>query len=63
MLFDVQEERIYAYPYAEFGNDLNEKSQKSLKDQYEEAGRENKMVVFVRDNVRRRLVSFSLDVE
>ena len=60
MLFDMQEQRIYAYPYAEFRGDLSAKSQRSLKDQYERAVRENKIVVFVRDNERRRLVSFSL---
>jgi hypothetical protein len=60
---DLQEQRIYAYPYADFSNDLRKKSQRSLKEQYEEALRENKVVVFVRDNVQRRLVSFSMDVE
>lgn len=63
MLFDIQEQRIYVYPYVDFRNDMNKKSQESLKDQYQEAVRENKMVVFVRDNEQRRLVSFSMDVE
>jgi hypothetical protein len=63
MLFDIQEERIYAYPYAEFSSELSEKSQRSLKDQYERAVRDNKIVVFVRDNEQRRLVSFSMDYE
>jgi hypothetical protein len=63
MLFDIQEQRIYAYPYAEFCKDLSERSQQALKEQYEEAVRDNQIVVFVRDNERRRLVSFSLDNE
>ena len=42
MLFDIQEQRIYAYPYTEFRRELSEKSQRSLKDQYERAVRENK---------------------
>jgi hypothetical protein len=63
MLLDIQEQRTYAYPYADFSNDLSEKSQRSLKEQYEKALRENKVVVFVRDNVQKRLVSFSMDVE
>ena len=63
MLFDIQEQRIYAYPYAEFTKDLSKRSQRSLKEQYEKAVHENKIVVFVRDNERRRLVSFSSDCE
>lgn len=63
MLLDLQEQRIYAYPYADFSKDLSEKSQRSLKDQYEKAVRENQMVIFVRDNQQKRLVSFSFDVE
>lgn len=63
MLFDIQEERIYAYPYADYSKELSERSQRSLKKQYDEALRENKMVVFVRDNEKRRLVSLSLDYE
>lgn len=63
MLLDIQEERIYAYPYAEFSNELSEKSQRSLKEQYEQAIQDNQIVVFVRDNEQRRLVSFSMDYE
>lgn len=63
MLLDIQEQRIYAYPYADFSSELNEKSQGTLKDQYERAVQDNKVVVFVRDNERRRLVSFSMDNE
>lgn len=48
MLFDIQEQRIYAYPYTEFRKELSKRSQRSLKEQYERAGRENKVVVFVR---------------
>jgi hypothetical protein len=62
MLYDIQEERIYAYPYREFKAELSERSQASLQEQYEEAIRENKVVVFVRDNDQRKLVSFSLDL-
>lgn len=63
MLFDIQEQRIYAYPYTEFRKELSVRSQRSLKRQYEQAVHEDRMVVFVRDNERRRLVSFSLDRE
>ena len=63
MLFDVQEERIYAYPCLDYKKTLSERSQAMLKDQYEEAQRYEQIVVFVRDNATRRLVSFTIDYE
>ena len=61
ILFDIQEQRIYAYPYKEFRDDMNTRSQAILKDQYERAQADGKIVVFVRDNIKEKLVSFSLD--
>jgi hypothetical protein len=63
LLLDIQEQQIYAYPYQEFKADLNERSQRILEEQYQQALRENKLVVFVRDNEKRRLVSFAIDLE
>jgi hypothetical protein len=63
VLYDIQEKRIYVYPYAEFLGEMSEESQLTLKDQYERAIEDNKIVVFVRDNEQRRLVSFSIDYE
>jgi hypothetical protein len=63
ILYDIQEKRIYAYPYAEFKKDLSKKSQATLKEQYEAAQRNGKFVLFVRDNEAKRLVSYSLDLE
>ena len=60
MLFDMQEQRIYVYPYLEFKNDLSERSQCLLQDQYEQAMAEDKIVVFVRDNDAKKLVSYSV---
>ena len=60
MLFDIQEQRIHAMPYAEYRADLSKRSQASLKQQYERAMADGKMVVFVRDNEKERLVSYSL---
>jgi len=60
MLFDMQEHRIYVYPYLEFKNDLNERSQHSLQEQYEQAMTDDKIVVFVRDNDERKLVSYTV---
>ena len=50
LLFDMQENRIYVYPYLEFKNDLSERSQRLLQDQYERAMMDDKIVVFVQDN-------------
>ena len=63
MLLDIQEQRIYAYPYAEFRKELSQKSQRSLKEQYEKAVRDKQMVIFVRDNEQKRLISFSVAEE
>ncbi len=60
MLFDVQEKRIYAYPCAAFAAELSKRSQAILKRQYSVAVTEHKIVVFVRDNAKRKLVSYSL---
>ncbi len=60
VLFDIEEQRIYVYPYKEFKEDLTPRNQVSLQDQYEKALSEDEIVVFVRDNVERKLVSFSL---
>ena len=63
ILYDVQDERVYAYPYKAFKDGLSERSQKSLRDQYQEAGQRNEIVVFVRDNIKKKLVSYSLPAE
>ena len=63
MLFDIQEERIYAYGCEGFKSELSAKSQALLAEQYEQAQTSGKMVVFVRDNENRRLVSYLIDCE
>jgi hypothetical protein len=37
MLYDIQEQRIYAYPYKEFKAEMSPRSQAMLKDQYQRA--------------------------
>jgi hypothetical protein len=61
MLLDIQEQKIYAYPYSEFKSDLTKRSQVQLEEQYEKAILNNKMVIFVRDNEKRKLVSYSVE--
>lgn len=63
VLFDIQEQRIYVYPYEEFKSELKPSSQASLAEQYEQARKENQIVVFVRDNEQKRLASFSMNYE
>ena len=63
VLFDLQKQRIYVNPYEAFKSELSLNSQKSLTEQYEKALRDNKIVVFVRDNEQKRLVSFSMQNE
>ena len=60
MLFDVQEKRIYAHSYAGFMAELSKRSQVLLKEQYSEAIAGGKIVVFVRDNQKKKLVSYCL---
>ena len=57
ILYDLQEKKIYAYPYKEFRAELSKKSQDALKHDYKSASH-GSMVVFVRDNIQRRLVSY-----
>ena len=60
MLFDIQEQRIYALPYADYRAELSKRSQASLKKQYARAIADGEIVVFVRDNRKEKLVSYSL---
>ena len=61
MLLDLQEQKIYAYPYNDFKSELSKRSQIQLEEQYETAILNNEMVVFVRDNEKKDLVSYSLE--
>jgi len=63
MLFDMQERRIYAYPYEDFKSDLTKKSQTILEKQYKDAILDNKVVVFIRDDEQEKLVSSSYNLE
>ena len=63
MLFDVQEQQIYAYPYKEFKAEMSQRSQIVLAEQYRRAAANNQMVVFVRDNQKEKLVSYTVNIE
>ena len=61
ILFDIQDQRVYAYPYKEFRAEMNERSQGILEQQYERAQVDGQIVVFVRDKLKQKFRSFSLD--
>ena len=63
ILYDLQEQKIYAYPYKEFKAEMSEKSQALLAKDYKSASAHGSMVVFVRDNIDRRLVSYTVSVD
>jgi hypothetical protein len=63
ILYDIREKKVYAYPYKEFRAELSEKSQESLKRDYESARLDSSMIVFVRDNIQRRLVSYIMSTD
>ena len=63
ILYDLQEKKIYAYPYNEFKEDLSENSQTSLEHDYNSASALGTMVVFVRDNTERKLVSYTMSID
>jgi hypothetical protein len=63
ILYDIQERKIYAYPYKEFKAEMSDKSQASLERQYKSASLRGSMVVFVRDNTERKLVSYTMGID
>lgn len=63
ILYDIQEDKIYAYPYKEFKAELSKKSQASLERDYKSASTTGRMVVFVRDNRERKLVSYTISID
>ena len=63
MLIDIQEQKLYAYPYLDFKSSLSERSQAMLEKEYEAALLNNKVVVFVQDNENKQPLSQNFDLE
>ena len=63
VLYDIHENKIYAYPYKEFKSDLSKKSQVSLEQDYKSASALRSIVVFVRDNIEQKLVSYVVSID
>jgi hypothetical protein len=63
VLYDIHENKIYAYPYKEFKSELSKKSQASLEQDYKSASALRSMIVFVRDNIEQKLVSYIVSID
>src|ERR1700730_19410964 len=63
ILYDLQEKKIYAYPYKEFKAELSKKSQALLEHDYKSASVLGSIIVFVRDNVEQKLVSYTMSID
>jgi hypothetical protein len=61
-VFDIEEGRVYVYPFDAFRAELSPASQASLDEQWLDAQDRGEQVVFVRDNAARKLVSYSLRI-
>ncbi len=59
MLLDIQEQRVYAYPYNELKRTLSKRSQELLKTQYEDAIANDNFVIFVGYNENKELRSYT----
>jgi len=60
MFYSMKEDRLYSYIYKEFYDSLNKKSKMILRKQFKEAKAENKIVLFINDEIRCKLKSFTI---
>ena len=56
LLLDVQESRVYAYPYEGFKAGMSPRSQRQVEKLRRDSERDGSVLVFVRDNEAERLV-------
>src|SRR5271166_4528288 len=63
ILYDIHEKQIYAYPYKEFKAEVSERSQVALEMDYKSTSVRGGIIVFVRDNIERKLVSYVMNVD
>lgn len=61
MLFDIQEHRIYCYPYEDFKATLRLKDQLLLEDTYNRTLKNSNIIVFVKDSEERQFISYSVN--
>ena len=60
MFYSMRKKQIYSYIYSEFYESLSPNSQQILAQQFKEAKTENKIVLFIEDELRRKLKSFTI---
>ena len=58
MMYEMKEKKIYSYIYDDYLKSLNERSREMLEEQYIEAINSERIVLFLRDTVRKKLKSF-----
>ncbi len=58
MVYEMAQKRIYSYIYKEYLSQMNSRSQEILKKQYKEATEKGKIVLFIRDDEKRKLKSY-----
>ena len=63
MLYDIHEKKIYAYPYEEFKAELKRKVPRYLEIDYKSTSVRGGMMVFVRDDKERKLVSYVMNID
>jgi len=60
MIYETKEDKIYSYIYEDFKKSLNQRSRDILKEQYQEAMKSGKIVLFIRDEERRKFKSYTI---
>jgi hypothetical protein len=63
ILLHLKEAKVYSYPFSDFKATLSSRSQKSLDREYKAALKNDDIVIFVRDDDNRKLVSVSMPAE
>lgn len=63
LLFDVQDEKIYAYPFNDFKKQMSLKDQANLEVMHQKALSGKNILVFVRDNCQKKLVSSLIEID
>jgi len=61
ILYDIEDGKLFAFSYKKYKKTLNKQSRKILRKQYEDAKRNNQIVVFVTDRKGKTMKSYSID--
>jgi len=60
MVYEMGVDKIYSYVYKDYLNSLNPRSKEILKKQYNEATKIGKIVLFIKDDLRKKFKSFTI---